>query len=114
MWEWEWPCRTETPRVFRLKSSIFREDANSVRGWSVRSLGPGGYRGDGNSLDYVNHTGDIKLDLNLEYRTHLFWKLNGAAFVDAGNVWTIRNREMQPKDFSGSTVSISSWPWPTD
>ena len=75
----------------------FSGGANSVRGWSVRSLGPGGYRGDTNSLDYVNHTGDIKLDLNLEYRTHLFWKLNGAAFIDAGNVWTIRNREMQPE-----------------
>ena len=58
----------------------FSGGANSVRGWSVRSLGPGGYRGDSNSLDYVNHTGDIKLDLNL-----------------AGNVWTIRNREMQPE-----------------
>ena len=58
---------------------------------------PGGYRGDANSLDYVNHTGDIKLDLNLEYRTHLFWKLNGAAFIDAGNVWTIRSRDMQPE-----------------
>lgn len=75
----------------------FSGGANSVRGWSVRSLGPGGYKGDSNSLDYVNHTGDIKLDLNVEYRTHLFWKLNGAAFVDAGNVWTIRNREMQPE-----------------
>lgn len=75
----------------------FSGGANSVRGWSVRSLGPGGYRGDSNSLDYVNHTGDIKLDLNLEYRTHLFWKLNGAAFIDAGNVWTIRNRELQPE-----------------
>lgn len=75
----------------------FSGGANSVRGWSVRSLGPGGYKGDANSLDYVNHTGDIKLDLNLEYRTHLFWKLNGAAFVDAGNVWTIRYREIQPE-----------------
>ena len=75
----------------------FSGGANSVRGWRVRSLGPGGYRGDSNSLDYVNHTGDIKLDLNVEYRTHLFWKLNGAAFIDAGNVWTIRYREMQPE-----------------
>ncbi len=75
----------------------FSGGANSVRGWSVRSLGPGGYKGDENSLDYVNHTGDIKLDLNLEYRTHLFWKLNGAVFIDAGNVWTIRNRELQPE-----------------
>lgn len=45
----------------------------------------------------MNHTGDMKLDLNLEYRTHLFWKLNGAAFIDAGNVWNIRNRENQPE-----------------
>lgn len=70
----------------------FSGGANSVRGWSVRSLGPGRYRGASGSLDYVNHTGDIKLDVNLEYRTHLFWKLNGAAFIDAGNVWTLKSR----------------------
>lgn len=70
----------------------FSGGANSVRGWSVRSLGPGGYRGASGSLDYVNHTGDIKLDMNIEYRTHLFWKLNGAAFIDAGNVWTLKDR----------------------
>lgn len=75
----------------------FSGGANSVRGWSVRSLGPGSFRGDGNSIDYVNHTGDIKLDLNLEYRTYLFWKLNGAAFIDAGNVWNIRSQGMQSK-----------------
>ena len=73
----------------------FSGGANSVRGWRVRSLGPGSYRGDGNTIDYVNHTGDIKLDLNLEYRTFLFWKLNGAAFIDAGNVWNIRNQGIQ-------------------
>ena len=73
----------------------FSGGANSVRGWSVRSLGPGSYRGNENSLDYVNHTGDLKLDLNLEYRTHLFWKLKGAAFVDAGNVWTLKKRDSQ-------------------
>ena len=70
----------------------FSGGANSVRGWSVRSLGPGGYRGALGSLDYVNHTGDIKLDMNVEYRTHLFWKLNAAVFIDAGNVWTLKNR----------------------
>lgn len=42
-------------------------------------------------MDFINQAGDIKLDLNVEYRTHLFWKLNGAAFVDAGNIWTIRD-----------------------
>ena len=65
----------------------FSGGANSVRGWHVRSLGPGGYRSEGNRVDYVNHTGEIKLDLNLEYRTFLFWKLNGAAFIDVGNIW---------------------------
>ena len=74
----------------------FSGGANSVRGWSVRSLGPGGYRGASGTLDYVNHTGDIKLDLNVEYRTHLFWKLNAAAFIDAGNVWTLKNRYSDP------------------
>lgn len=73
----------------------FSGGANSVRGWSVRSLGPGGYKGTAGSMDYVNHTGDIKLDLNLEYRTHLFWKLNGAAFIDAGNVWTLKKRDAE-------------------
>ena len=38
----------------------------------------------------------MKLDLSLEYRTFLFWKLNGAVFVDAGNIWTLRNYEEQP------------------
>ena len=38
----------------------------------------------------------MKLDLSLEYRTFLFWKLNGAVFVDAGNIWTLRNYEDQP------------------
>ena len=75
----------------------FSGGANSVRGWSVRSLGPGGYRGEENHIDYVNHTGDMKIDFNLEYRTHLFWKLKGAVYVDAGNVWNIRERSGQPE-----------------
>lgn len=75
----------------------FSGGANSVRGWRVRSLGPGSYLGDGHSVDYVNHTGDLKLDLNLEYRTFLFWKLNGAVFIDAGNVWNIREQDNKPE-----------------
>ena len=38
----------------------------------------------------------MRLDLNLEYRTHLFWKFDGAAFVDAGNIWTLRSYPEQP------------------
>lgn len=68
---------------------------NSVRGWSVRELGPGKYKGSDGRIDFINQTGDLKLDLNLEYRTHLFWKFDGAAFIDAGNIWTLRNYEEQ-------------------
>ena len=79
-------------RILPFEKRYFSGGANSVRGWSVRSLGPGSYRGDGYSMDYVNHTGDIKLDLNLEYRTYLFWKLNGAVFIDAGNIWNMKSQ----------------------
>jgi outer membrane protein assembly factor BamA len=78
-------------KVLPFEKRYFSGGANSVRGWSVRSLGPGGYRSeDGERRNFIKQSGDMKLDLNLEYRTHLFWKLNGAAFVDAGNVWTLR------------------------
>jgi len=66
----------------------FSGGANSVRGWSVRSLGPGSMSKD--SASFINQAGDIRLDVNLEYRTKLFWKFELAAFVDAGNIWTIR------------------------
>jgi outer membrane protein assembly factor BamA len=78
-------------KALPFEKRYFSGGANSVRGWSVRSLGPGGYKSaDGERRDFIKQSGDMKLDLNLEYRTHLFWKLNGAAFVDAGNVWTLR------------------------
>lgn len=76
-----------------FEKRYFSGGANSVRGWSVRGLGPGAFPGDGN---FMNQTGDLKLDASLEYRTNLFWKLRGAAFIDAGNVWTLRNYENQP------------------
>ncbi|MDR2389375.1 MAG: BamA/TamA family outer membrane protein [Tannerellaceae bacterium] len=66
----------------------FSGGANSVRGWSVRSLGPGSMSKD--SADFIRQSGDIRLDINLEYRTKLFWKFELAAFADAGNIWTIR------------------------
>lgn len=77
-----------------FEKRYFSGGANSVRGWSVRSLGPGTYSGDGNN--FLNQSGDIRLDASIEYRTRLFWKFRGAVFVDAGNIWTLRNYEDQP------------------
>lgn len=67
-----------------------------MRGWSVRELGPGSFRGTDGRIDFINHTGDVKLDLNAELRTYLFWKFNGAVFIDAGNIWTLRDYPDQP------------------
>ncbi len=64
--------------------------ANSVRAWSVRELGPGSYQ-QNDSTNFFFQSGDIKLDLNIEYRTRFFWKFEAAAFIDAGNIWTIKN-----------------------
>lgn len=83
-------------RILPFEKRYFSGGANSVRGWSVRRLGPGSFAGNDRNIDFINQSGDIKLDLNLEYRTKLFWKLNGAFFVDAGNIWTIRDYEEQP------------------
>ena len=79
--------------VIPLEKRYFSGGANSVRGWSVRTLGPGTFPGDNN---FLNQTGDIKLDASIEYRTRLFWKLKGAAFIDAGNIWTLRDYKDQP------------------
>lgn len=82
--------------ILPYEKRYFSGGANSVRGWSVRGLGPGTYTGTDGRIDFINQTGDIKLDMNAEYRTFLFWKLHGAVFVDAGNIWTIRSYEEQP------------------
>lgn len=82
--------------ILPFEKRYFSGGANSVRGWSVRSLGPGRYVGKNGNIDFINQTGDIKLDLNIEYRTYLFWKLDGALFVDAGNIWTFRDYKDQP------------------
>lgn len=82
--------------ILPYEKRYFSGGANSVRGWSVRGLGPGTYSGTDGRIDFINQTGDVKLDLSMEYRTYLFWKLHGAIFVDAGNIWTIRSYEDQP------------------
>ena len=83
--------------VLPFEKRYFAGGANSVRGWSTRTLGPGGYqRNDTLRSDFVNQTGDIKLDLSAEYRHKLTDLFEIATFVDAGNIWTIRDYQGQP------------------
>ncbi|MDR1336154.1 MAG: BamA/TamA family outer membrane protein, partial [Tannerella sp.] len=73
----------------------FAGGANSNRGWSVRSLGPGSMPVTDRTT-FVNQVGDIRLDASIEYRSKLFWKFELAAYVDGGNIWTIRAYDYQP------------------
>ena len=93
-------------RILPFEKRYFSGGANSVRGWSVRSLGPGKFVGTDGRIDFINQTGDMKLDVNLEYRAKLFWKFSGALFLDAGNIWTLREYEEQP---GGQFVLSEFW-----
>ena len=83
-------------KILPYEKRYFSGGANSVRGWSVRGLGPGSFSGSDGRIDFINQTGDIKLDMNAEYRTLLFWKLHAAVFVDAGNIWLLKKDPMRP------------------
>ncbi|WP_455666500.1 translocation and assembly module lipoprotein TamL [Phocaeicola sp.] len=71
--------------------------ANSIRAFTVRSIGPGTFHPkEDNRYGYIDETGDLKLEANVEYRFPLFGDLYGATFLDAGNVWLLR--EQKDKD----------------
>ena len=80
--------------------------ANSVRAFTVRSIGPGSYRApEGQPQDYFDRTGTFKFEANVEYRFPLFGPLHGALFIDAGNVWLLKKDSMRP----GGTLRASSF-----
>ncbi len=80
--------------------------ANSIRAFSVRSLGPGSYHPSAdNRYGYIDETGDIKFEANVEYRFPILGSLYGATFLDAGNVWLLKKSEDRPGgEFSLSTL----------
>lgn len=77
-----------------LQKRFFSGGANSVRGWSIRELGPGSMYKDG--ANFYDHSGEIRFDAGIEYRSKIFWVIELGAFVDAGNIWTVNNYEEQP------------------
>ncbi|MDR0938583.1 MAG: BamA/TamA family outer membrane protein [Mediterranea sp.] len=70
--------------------------ANSIRAFTVRSVGPGGYRPPEGQYSYLDQTGTFRFEANLEYRFRLMGSFWGAAFLDAGNVWLLRKDEARP------------------
>ncbi len=77
-------------RVLPFEKKFFSGGTNSIRAWRTRELGPGSSQPD-SIFEYPNQVADIKLEANFEYRFKVIWKLEGAFFVDAGNIWTIRS-----------------------
>ena len=87
--------------------------ANSIRAFGMRTIGPGAYHPAKSQFSYVDQMGDLKFEANLEYRFPIVGKLGGAAFLDAGNVWLLRNSDSQPggqfriKDF-GKQIALGT------
>lgn len=80
-----------------LEQTFYSGGANSLRGWQARTVGPGSSPVD-STFSIPNQNGDIKLEANVEYRFPLFWKMEGALFADAGNVWTRNSKGKHPND----------------
>ncbi|MDM1554478.1 BamA/TamA family outer membrane protein [Chryseobacterium indologenes] len=88
-----------------FSKQFFSGGSNSIRAFRARTLGPGSF--DPRTLiqgTYFDQSGDIKLELNAEYRANLYKFLNAAVFVDAGNIWLLNSDSNRPgakfsKDF---------------
>lgn len=77
--------------VLPFEKKYFSGGANGIRAWPVRSLGPGTYKA--SPEEYPNQTADIKLEANIEYRFKLISFVEGAMFLDAGNIWAINEKD---------------------
>ena len=83
--------------VMPYSEQFYIGGANSIRAFTVRSIGPGSYRPPADDSDgYLDQTGDFKLEANVEFRFGIMGRLNGAVFLDAGNVWLLKNDPNRP------------------
>lgn len=77
--------------VLSYTRQFFSGGPNSIRAFSTNSVGPGTYNQNNDSLGFLQLGGDVKLELNSEYRFGIYRFLKGAIFVDAGNVWLLKS-----------------------
>ncbi len=88
-----------------FEKKYFSGGSSGIRAWQVRSLGPGTYvLPEAQKALYPNQLGDVKVEINAEYRFDLFSVIKGALFIDAGNIWAINSadeREGSLFTFSG-------------
>ena len=89
---WSYGNSTTAP----YNEQLYVGGANSIRAFTIRSVGPGAYLPTEATSSYLDQTGDLKLLFNLEYRPRLFDNLYGAIFLDAGNVWSLKDDDYRP------------------
>ncbi|MCX6180959.1 MAG: BamA/TamA family outer membrane protein [Bacteroidetes bacterium] len=70
---------------------FFSGGANGIRGWKVRTLGPGSSQDSTSTA--IDKLGEIKLEFNAEYRFRINDMIKGAIFTDAGNVWRLKDSD---------------------
>lgn len=84
-------------QVIPYSEQFYIGGANSIRAFTIRSLGPGSYHPPAdNKNGYLDQTGTFKLEANVEFRFKMIGKLNGALFVDAGNIWLLKKDKDRP------------------
>jgi outer membrane protein assembly factor BamA len=82
-------------KTMPFEKQYYAGGAYSIRAWSIRSLGPGSFK-ETVPLAYPDKASDLKIEGNIEYRFKLIWKLEGAMFVDIGNIWAINKEDTRP------------------
>jgi hypothetical protein len=87
-----------------FEKSFFSGGSNSIRAWQARTLGPGSFR-DTTAIRTYNNIGEIKIEVNLEYRFKMTQMFHGAWFLDMGNIWLQKPDPLRP----GSDFSRKDW-----
>ncbi len=90
--------------VLPFEKKYFSGGANSIRAWKMRTVGPGSDKIKVHT-DYPNQSADIKLEANVEYRFKMIWIMEGALFIDAGNIWVFPTKKIKEND--GSNIEDS-------
>lgn len=85
-------------KTMPIQKQYYSGGANSIRAWGAKRLGPGSLFVDPNEipsnpsiteLARLFQNSDFKIEFNIEHRFKMFWKLDGAIFIDAGNIWSL-------------------------
>lgn len=85
-----------SPDYIPFEKRFFTGGANSLRAFRPRSIGPGVY----STTNQIDKSGDIKIELNMEYRFNIYKHLfEGAVFTDAGNIWASKQDSRLGADF---------------